>query len=63
MKITHQEYNPTIEELRSELLFMYQKYEQLCKAYKDLANKSLLTPVNEVHDMSHMTFQNEKEMM
>lgn len=63
MKITHQEYHPTIEELRQELAFMYKKYEELCKAYKDLANRQSLTPVNEVHDMSHMTFQNEKEMM
>jgi phage host-nuclease inhibitor protein Gam len=63
MKITHQEYNPTKEELQQELTFMYKKYEELCKAYKDLANRKNLTPVNEVHDMSHMKFENEKEMM
>jgi len=57
MKITHQPYNPTNEELYAELRFMYTKYEELCKAYKRLASRMELTPTNEVHDMSHMTFQ------
>ena len=57
MKITHQQYSPTTDELKTELNFMYIKYEQLCKAYKKLASRLELTPKNEVHDMSHMTFE------
>ena len=56
MKITHQQYSPTADELRIELDFMYAKYEQLCKAYKKLASRLEIAPKNEVHDMSHMTF-------
>lgn len=66
MKIKHQLYNPSKEELHAELEFMYAKYEQLCSAYKRLASKMELTPKNEVHDMSHMTFEqttNNKEMI
>jgi hypothetical protein len=51
------------EELLSELNFMYKKYEELCIAYKKLAKQALKVSFEEVHDMSHMTFKNEKEIM
>lgn len=48
-------------ELQAELQFMYKKYEELCIAYKKLANINLNNQIKTVHDMSHMKFQNEKE--
>ena len=50
-------------ELEAELQFMYKKYEELCAAYKKLANSKLDTGIKTVHDMSQMKFQNEKEIM
>jgi hypothetical protein len=44
---------------QSELMFMYKKYEELCKAYKDLALK-VRNNGNVVHDMSQMTFESDK---
>jgi hypothetical protein len=41
-----------------ELRFMYKKYEELCKAYKKLAQKTS-TPIV-AHDMSHMSFKKEE---
>ena len=52
------------EELKSELAFMYKKYEELCIAYKKLAKQASEREIKEVHDMSHMTFkQYDKEIM
>lgn len=47
------------EELHKELVFMYGKYEELCKAYKKLAQNTENNQYDEVHDMSHMTFSDE----
>ena len=52
------------ELLRRELAFMYNKYEELCIAYKKAAIAAAGRAVKEVHDMSHMTFkENDKEIM
>lgn len=50
-------------ELQAELQFMYKKYEELCVAYKKLADSKLDIGIKTVHDMSHMKFQDEKENM
>jgi hypothetical protein len=44
---------------QSELMFMYKKYEELCKSYKDLALK-VRKQDGVAHDMSHMTFEKEE---
>ncbi len=49
--------------LLDELNFMYKKYEELCIAYKKLAKQAAEKKFDEVNDMSHMTFKNEKEIM
>jgi hypothetical protein len=46
--------------LRAELGFMYRKYEELCKAYKKLAQEAGSPDINAVHDMSHMSFEEYK---
>jgi hypothetical protein len=53
-----------IETLNSELAFMYGKYEQLCAAYKKLAQESGSPEASTAHDMSHMSFveTNKEEM-
>jgi hypothetical protein len=51
------------QRLLTELNFMYKKYEELCIAYKKLAKQSAEKNIQEVNDMSHMTFKNEKEIM
>ena len=62
--ITHKEYDPTKEQLAAELRFMYNKYSELCKAYKKLAEVTGSRTVHTAHDMSHMTFkQDNKETM
>jgi hypothetical protein len=42
-----------------ELMFMYGKYEELCIAYKKLAQSKGLASHDAVHDMSNMTFQSD----
>lgn len=62
--ITHKKYNPTNEQLHAELRFMYKKYEELCRAYKKLAEDKGSAVSRTAHDMSHMTFKQEnKETM
>jgi len=53
-----------IETLNAELSFMYGKYEQLCAAYKKLAQESGSPEASTAHDMSHMSFveTNKEEM-
>ena len=53
-----------IETLNAELAFMYIKYEQLCAAYKKLAQESGSPEASTAHDMSHMSFveTNKEEM-
>ena len=53
-----------IETLNAELSFMYVKYEQLCAAYKKLAQESGSPEASTAHDMSHMSFveTNKEEM-
>lgn len=53
-----------IETLHLELAFMYGKYEQLCAAYKKLAQESGSQEALTAHDMSHMSFveTNKEEM-
>jgi hypothetical protein len=46
--------------LRGELGFMYRKYEELCKAYKKLAQEAGSPDAKAVHDMSHMSFEEYK---
>jgi hypothetical protein len=41
---------------KAELAFMYKKYEQLCAAYKKLAEKTGQIQTKTVHDMSQMSF-------
>jgi hypothetical protein len=61
--IEHQKYDPSKLELQTELLFMYMKYEQVCKAYKRLAEKTEgLDATKTVSDMSQMEFQDKGEM-
>lgn len=55
--IEHQKYEPTREELLAELMFMYVKYEELCKAYKKMAHDLGSEEAQTVHDMSHMVFE------
>lgn len=51
-------------ELTQELAFMYKKYEELCIAYKKLAQQKSPESIKTVHDMSHMSFaENNKEEM
>ncbi len=50
------EQNNRETELLAQLEFMYQKYAELCNAYKKLAQSKSTEPVKEVHDMSHMSF-------
>lgn len=49
-------------ELVQELAFMYNKYEELCHAYKRLAKEKGLATVREVNDMSHMKFEEKGKM-
>jgi hypothetical protein len=50
------------DELMQELSFMYKKYEELCIAYKKLAQQQSPEKIKTVHDMSHMSFtENNKE--
>jgi hypothetical protein len=53
-----------IEALSREISFMYEKYEQLCAAYKKLAQESGSPERLTTHDMSHMSFveTNKEEM-
>jgi hypothetical protein len=51
------------EELKAEINFMYNLYEELCVAYKKLSKEMANKKLTEVNDMSHMTFKNEKEIM
>jgi hypothetical protein len=53
-----------IETLNSELAFMYGKYQELCAAYKKLAQESGSLEATTAHDMSHMSFveTNKEEM-
>ena len=46
--------------LRSELAFMYNKYQELSEAYKRLANEKGSQESMTKHDMSHMSFKEEK---
>jgi hypothetical protein len=50
------EQNNIESELLNELAFMYKKYEELCQSYKKLAQAKDPEKVEEVHDMSHMSF-------
>jgi hypothetical protein len=43
--------------LKSELAFMYSKYQELCEAYKRLANEKGSQESTTKHDMSHMSFK------
>lgn len=43
--------------LRSELVFMYMKYQELSEAYKKLANEKGSDESKTKHDMSHMKFE------
>lgn len=45
--------------LRSELSFMYNKYQELSEAYKRLANEKGSQESITKHDMSHMSFKEE----
>lgn len=47
------------DRLRAELAFMYNKYADLCKAYKALAHQLGSPEITTVHDMSHMSFADE----
>lgn len=44
------------QELTNELAFMYRKYEELCQAYKKIAQSKSSENIATVHDMSHMSF-------
>jgi hypothetical protein len=56
--------NEELGNVKRELTFMYKKYEELCKAYKKLAEDKGSAVSITTHDMSHMTFkQDNKEMM
>ena len=48
-----------IETLNAELAFMYGKYQDLCAAYKKLAQESGSPEASTAHDMSHMSFSDE----
>lgn len=43
--------------LRTELSFMYVKYQELSEAYKKLANEKGSDESKTKHDMSHMKFE------
>jgi hypothetical protein len=45
-----------VTKLEMELKFMYNKYEELCVAYKKLATSLGKVDPNVVHDMSKMKF-------
>lgn len=45
--------------LRSELAFMYDKYKDLCEAYKSLAEEKNGEKSTTKSDMSHMSFMEE----
>jgi hypothetical protein len=45
--------------LRAELIFMYNKYQELSEAYKKLANERGSEESKTKHDMSHMMFADE----
>lgn len=47
--------------LRSELVFMYKKYQELSEAYKKLANDLGSDESKTKHDMSHMMFEEKNE--
>lgn len=47
--------------LRTELSFMYVKYQELSEAYKKLANEKGSDESKTKHDMSHMTFEDKNE--
>lgn len=49
-------YDLKLLKTNAELAFMYKKYEQLCVAYKKLAEKTGQVKVKTVHDMSQMSF-------
>lgn len=48
-----------LERKQRELIFIYGKYEELCKAFKKLAQSKGIATNNTVHDMSHMKFQSD----
>ena len=47
--------------LKIELAFMYGKYQELCEAYKKLANELGSDESKTKHDMSHMEFEDKNE--
>ncbi len=50
-----------IEEMKIELLVMYQKYEQLCKAYKKLAQQVGVAPAGPMDNVTSNFGDWEKE--